>query len=242
MTGRETLRMFGKLRGIPRNKIDDAVNRLLEKLTLTPHADKTADSYSGGNKRKLSLGIAALVGDGGVLLIDECSSGLDPLARKKLWGLIENLAVERSVVITTHSMEEAEALCSRIGIMARGQFVAIGTVQHLKTKYLDGYTIDVSCTPNTPESLIDSLVKDICEKIVPGSKVSERHGRFLKFEVSKVSTIGLGATFHRLQELKEADGVVGTYSISQCSLEQVFIKLVTESENPQTSASPEAGT
>lgn len=215
MTGRETLRMFGKLRGIPVDKIEGVVHSLLDKLTLTPHADKTADSYSGGNKRKLSLGIAALVGDGGVLLIDECSSGLDPLARKKLWGLIEKLAIERSVVITTHSMEEAEALCSRIGIMARGQFVALGTVQHLKTKYLDGYTIDISCASNTPENFIDSLVEEICETVVPGSKIAERHGRFLKFEVSKVSTIGLGATFHRLQELKETEGIVESYSISQ---------------------------
>jgi ABC-type multidrug transport system ATPase subunit len=215
MTGRETLRMFGKLRGIPVAKIDGVVDSLLDKLTLTPHADKTADSYSGGNKRKLSLGIAALVGDGGVLLIDECSSGLDPLARKKLWRLIEKLAIERSVVITTHSMEEAEALCSRIGIMARGQFVALGTVQHLKTKHLDGYTIDISCASNTPESSIESMVEEICENVVPGSKLAERYGRYLKFEVSKVSTIGLGATFHRLQELKETEGIVENYSISQ---------------------------
>ncbi|CAJ1947143.1 unnamed protein product [Cylindrotheca closterium] len=230
MTGRETLRMFARLRGIQANRIEEVVTALLEKLTLTPHADKTADSYSGGNKRKLSLGIAALVADGGVLLIDECSSGLDPLARKKLWGLIEKLALERSVVITTHSMEEAEALCSRIGIMARGQFVALGTVQHLKTKHLDGYAIDISLAPNSSEAMIDSVVEEICTRIIPGSVISERHGRFLKFDVNKVSTIGLGTTFGRLQELKESRGIVENYSIAQCSLEQVFIKLVKEAE------------
>mmetsp|Transcript_4477 Transcript_4477/g.10555 ORF Transcript_4477/g.10555 Transcript_4477/m.10555 type:complete len:2546 (+) Transcript_4477:319-7956(+) len=238
MTGRETLRMFARLRGIQADKIEDVVTALLEKLTLTPHADKTADSYSGGNKRKLSLGIAALVADGGVLLIDECSSGLDPLARKKLWGLIEKLALERSVVITTHSMEEAEALCSRIGIMARGQFVALGTVQHLKTKHLDGYTVDISCAPNSSQSTIDSVVEEICTQVVPGSVISERHGRFLKFEVNKVSTIGLGTTFKRLQELKESRGMVENYSIAQCSLEQVFIKLVKEAEEARH-ASPD---
>jgi ATP-binding cassette subfamily A (ABC1) protein 3 len=240
MTGRETLRMFGRLRGIPNDKIDEVVNSLLDRLTLTPHAEKTAESYSGGNKRKLSLGIAALVGDGGVLLIDECSSGLDPLARKKLWGLIEKLAIERSVIITTHSMEEAEALCSRIGIMAKGQFVALGTVQHLKTKHLDGYTIDLSCRSNTPDHVIDSVVEEMQENVVPGSKLSERHGRFLKFEVAKVSTIGLGVTFHRLQELKESGDVVENYSISQCSLEQVFIKLVKEAEEQESSSLEDA--
>jgi ATP-binding cassette subfamily A (ABC1) protein 3 len=241
MTGRETLRMFAKLRGVPHDRIDNVVTDLLDRLTLTPHADKTSESYSGGNKRKLSLGIAALVGDGGVLLIDECSSGLDPLARKKLWGLIEQLAENRSVIITTHSMEEAgtsdsdliysmitaslgtnfwlsissEALCSRIGIMARGQFAALGSVQHLKTKYLDGYTIDINCRSNIPEDVIDIVVADVLETVVPGSKLAERHGRFLKFDVSRVSTIGLGTTFARLQKLKESGDSVENYSISQ---------------------------
>ena len=110
MTGRETLRMFAKLRGVPRHSIETVVENLLGRLTLNPHADKQAGSYSGGNKRKLSLGIAALVGDGGVLLVDECSTGLDPLARRKLWSLIEDLSLNRSVVLTTHSMEEAGRL------------------------------------------------------------------------------------------------------------------------------------
>jgi hypothetical protein len=80
---------------------------------------------------------------------------------------------------------------------------------------LDGYTIDISCASNTPESSIESIVKEICENVVPGSKLVERYGRYLKFEVSKVSTIGLGATFHRLQELKGTEGIVENYSISQ---------------------------
>ena len=196
-------------------RIDNVVNELLDKLTLTPHADKTSESYSGGNKRKLSLGIAALVGDGGVLLIDECSSGLDPMSRRKLWDLIKNLACRRSVIITTHSMEEAESLCSRIGIMAHGKFVALGSVQHLKTKYLDGYTVDICCTSNLSEESIDGVVSNMEETVVPGSRLSERHGRFLKFEVSRVSTIGLGSTFRRLQELKESGELVESYSISQ---------------------------
>ena len=107
MTGRETLKMFARLRGIHPSRVDSVVDELINRLTLTPHADKISESYSGGNKRKLSLGIASLVGDGGVLLIDEASSGLDPLARRKMWDLIEELAVDRSAIVTTHSMEEA---------------------------------------------------------------------------------------------------------------------------------------
>jgi len=103
MTGRETLTMFAKLRGIPSNEVDALVQDLLDRLTLTPHADKVTKAYSGGNKRKLSLGLA-LIGDPKVLLIDESSSGLDPLAKRRMWDLIEEAARSRSVILTTHSV------------------------------------------------------------------------------------------------------------------------------------------
>ena len=97
-------------------------------LTLTPHADKPAGCYSGGNKRKLSLGIA-LIGDPQILFIDEASSGMDPLARRKMWDVIANVARHRSVVITSHNMEEVEALCTRVTIMSEGEMKCLGSVQ-----------------------------------------------------------------------------------------------------------------
>lgn len=221
MTGRETLRMFGRLRGIPDERLDSTVGQLLDRLTLTPHADKASQSYSGGNKRKLSLGVA-LIGDPRVLMIDEASSGMDPSTRRKTWALIEEAAQTRSVILTSHSMEEVEALCSRVGIMVKGQYLCLGSVQHLKSKYLDGYTIFVQCAGGTPDAEVDDVVATILSETLPGSTLAERHGRFLRFDTSSV---GLGATFRRLRELKESTSVAD-YSISQCSLEQVFIKLV----------------
>jgi ABC-type multidrug transport system ATPase subunit len=109
----------------------------------------------------------------------------------------------------------SEALCSRIAIMAMGKIVAIGSVQHLKSKYLDGYTIDINCRSGTPEHIVDAVVSDVLEGAVPGSKLAERHGRFLRFDVSRVSALGLGTTFHRLQELKKSGLAVENYSISQ---------------------------
>lgn len=101
MTARETLDMFAKVRGIPDDKRATEVDSLLRRLTLLPHAEKTAESLSGGNKRKLSLGIA-LVGNPKVLLIDESSSGLDPVAKRTIWDLVADAAVDRSVILTTH--------------------------------------------------------------------------------------------------------------------------------------------
>jgi len=234
MTARETLTMYGKLRGVPRAQLDQTVDDLIHALTLTPHADKAAGKYSGGNKRKLSLGIA-IIGDPKVLFIDEASSGMDPVARRKMWELISMIGEKRSVILTTHSMEEAEALCSRIGIMIAGQMRALGSVQHLKSSYLDGYTVDMQCKPDSPISLVDAVIDHVTNSVLSGSVLKERHGRFLRFDVRSISEdndekkSGLGYMFGRLQAMKiDKTWKVENYSISQCTLEQVFIKLVKE--------------
>lgn len=237
MTGRETLRLFGRLRGIQESKLENVVSMLLDHLTLTPHAEKPSQSYSGGNKRKLSLGIA-LIGDPKVLFIDEASSGMDPSARRKTWRLIEQAAQTRSVIITSHSMEEVEALCTRVSIMVKGQFLCLGSVQHLKSKYLDGYIVEVHCEGGTPDEIIDGIVEKIKTETLPGSTLYERHGRFLSFETSSASSISLATAFRGLQRLKE-DKDIANYSISQSSLERVFIKLV---RNEQVSAITMPGT
>jgi len=231
MTGRETLTMFAHLRGIPPNDVASTVEELLERLTLAPHADKITMAYSGGNKRKLSLGLA-LIGDPKVLLIDESSSGLDPLARRRMWDLIEEAARSRSVILTTHSMQEAEALCTRVAIMVKGKFMCLGSVQHLKSKYMDGYSIDVFCRGGASFKAVDRLENEVLWAL-PGCRLSERHGRFLRFEVSNVSSLGLGTCFRRLQELRSDPELhVENYSVSQCSLEHVFVKLVNQ-EDPE---------
>mmetsp|Transcript_17988 Transcript_17988/g.27496 ORF Transcript_17988/g.27496 Transcript_17988/m.27496 type:complete len:452 (+) Transcript_17988:115-1470(+) len=232
MTARETLRLFGRLRGIPNDRIDAHVSGLLEHLTLTPHADKTSNSYSGGNKRKLSLGIA-LVGNPRVLIVDESSSGMDPGAKRKMWELIQEAAKERSVILTTHSMEEAEALCTRVGIMISGRLRCLGSVQHLKTTFVDGYTISIHCKGNLSSRSIDSLVDELLNKTLPGAELNERHGRFLKIAISSVNTssLGMGEVFRRLRAMKtNAESKIDYYSVSQCSLEDVFINLVRENE------------
>ncbi|KAL7574063.1 hypothetical protein ACA910_015641 [Epithemia clementina (nom. ined.)] len=236
MSVRETLTMFGRLRGLSSTVIDAAVGQLLHKLMLVPHANKTCESLSGGNKRKLSLGIA-LIGGPEVLLIDESSCGLDPLAKRRMWNLISDASKNKTVVLTTHSMEEAEALCTRAGIMAKGQLVCLGSVQHLKTKYLDGYTIDVFCTSNSSNMDVDHVVEEIQQSVLPGSTLAERHGRFLRFDFSQASAVGLASTFRNLEGLKNKSGSkVDNYSIAQCSLEQVFVQLsnrVNRNENSQ---------
>jgi len=123
-------------------------------------------------------------------------------------------------------MQEAEALCTRVAIMVKGQFVCLGSPQHLKNKYMDGYSVDIFCKSTASDAVVNAVENEVLYAL-PGCRVAERHGRFMRFEVSNVSCLGLGTCFRRLQELKlNPDLHVENYAVSQCSLEHVFVKLV----------------
>merc|ERR1712139_338568 len=108
-------------------------------------------TYSGGMKRKLSLGIA-LIGPSSVLFLDEPSAAVDAGAKRLLWQAIKMRAKSKSVIITTYSMEEAEAVCDRIGIQVLGSIRCLGTPIHLKLRYGSGYQMEIRLKSN-PEGL-----------------------------------------------------------------------------------------
>jgi ATP-binding cassette subfamily A (ABC1) protein 3 len=125
-----------------------------EKITmmgLTKYADKVAGSYSGGNKRKLMVSLA-MIGNPPIILLDEPSTGMDPEARHDMWNVIQNISTtnkQSSVIITTHTMDEAEALSRRIAILVEGEMKCIGQKQYLKDKFGQGYEIDLSLVEPT---------------------------------------------------------------------------------------------
>ncbi|CAG2182299.1 unnamed protein product, partial [Oppiella nova] len=142
MTGRETLFLFCRLRGMCEDMIDTYVKELTAMVDLIPHVDKCTDTYSGGNRRKLSLAIA-LCAAPPVIFLDEPTSGVDPSARRKIWSTLASLqrTYGSAFILTSHSMEECEALCARVAIMVNGRFQCLGSVQHLRHKFGQGFTI-----------------------------------------------------------------------------------------------------
>ncbi|KAG1691214.1 ATP-binding cassette sub-family A member 17 [Nymphon striatum] len=141
LTTREMLFLFARLRGVKAEKIDEVVKTLIDLVGLTQYADKKCGIYSGGNKRKLSIALA-IMGTPPLVFLDEPTAGIDPVARRQVWDLLTAIkASGTSVVLTSHSMEECEALCDRLTIMVRGKLQCIGSVSHLKNKYGQGYTI-----------------------------------------------------------------------------------------------------
>uniref|UniRef100_H2Z856 ABC transporter domain-containing protein n=1 Tax=Ciona savignyi TaxID=51511 RepID=H2Z856_CIOSA len=223
MTGAETLRMYARLRGVPEDEIQACVLNLGRILHFSEHIDKACGTYSGGNKRKLSTAIA-LVGSPPVVLLDEPSTGMDPGAKRMLW---DALAAVRSsgcsIVITSHSMEECEALCTRLAIMVNGKLRCMGGPQHLKSKFGEGYVIEVKVKSNA------ELAKSQIEASFPGSTLKDEHQGMLTYHVPQCKTDGsdlkISMVFELMEESKSQSNI-GDYTVSQTSLEQVFLGLV----------------
>ena len=134
LTGRENLRMVGKLYHLPKAEVTARADALLERFQLSDAADRVTKTYSGGMRRRLDLA-ASLVNRPQVLFLDEPTTGLDPRSRLALWSVIEDLVSDgTSVLLTTQYLEEADRLADRIAVIDGGQLIAEGTPDELKDK------------------------------------------------------------------------------------------------------------
>lgn len=144
MTCRETLHLFCRLRGIPVGSVPALVAALAAELNFGRHLDKQVRACSGGNRRKVSTAVA-LIGRPQVVYLDEPTTGMDPGAKRHLWDVVNRQRrAGTAIVLTSHSMDECEALCTRLAIMVNGTFRCLGSVQHLKSKFARGYTLMVN--------------------------------------------------------------------------------------------------
>ncbi|XP_028297042.1 ATP-binding cassette sub-family A member 2-like isoform X2 [Gouania willdenowi] len=236
LTAREHLELYTRLRGVPWKDQERVVSWALDKLELSKYADKPSCTYSGGNKRKLSTAIA-LIGYPSLVFLDEPTTGMDPRARRFLWNLIlDIIKTGRSVVLTSHSMEECEALCTRLGIMVNGRFKCLGSIQHLKNRFGDGYMITV----RTKSS---SNVKDVLRffsRNFPEAVLKERHHTKVQFQL-KAERIDLDQVFSKMEQVVEVLNIQD-YSVSQTTLDNVFVNFAKkQSDNLQQQEVPPSG-
>ncbi|XP_042876783.1 phospholipid-transporting ATPase ABCA3-like isoform X3 [Penaeus japonicus] len=231
MTGREALRMFARLRGVPEREINRTIVTLAEQLLVSPHLDNLVGNYSGGNKRKLSTGVA-LVGDPPLVLLDEPTSGMDPVARRVLWDVLTSVRdAGRSIILTSHSMEECEALCTRLAIMVNGKFCCLGSPQHLKSKFSEGYSIiirvHISQSPDDNETTLAEIppemlsVKQFIETTYPANQLREMQWGRLEYFVPATG-ITWASVFGTLEK-KRKELSIEDYSVTQTTLERVFL-------------------
>ncbi|OBG83989.1 ABC transporter ATP-binding protein [Mycobacterium sp. E802] len=133
LTGRQNVELFARLYGVPRTERADRVNQALGSMQLLDVADEVAGTYSGGMVRRLELA-QALVNRPSLLILDEPTVGLDPIARDSVWAQVDRMQAEfgMTVLLTTHYMGEADALCDRVALMHHGRLQALGTPAELK--------------------------------------------------------------------------------------------------------------
>jgi len=291
LTGREHLEIYCRIRGFSKPNTELFVDTLIGALNLTEFANGAVSKYSGGNRRKVCVAIA-LIGNPSIVMLDEPSTGIDPISRRFMWNFIRSMTrneiQKRSVLLTTHSMEEAESLCDRIGIMDKGNLQCLGTAQHLKTKYGHGYELFVKLQENFEEELKEELKRYILgyvleqlQKVVDAQgklvsiKLIDEHHVIMRFSIRlsgsilgtmeleqkqeneeeeeeeeekkqdvnevemmndvqpKFEEIPLGKVFGFVESVKRKYQIV-EYSISQNTLEQVFLNLVDEEEEDES--------
>jgi ABC-type multidrug transport system ATPase subunit len=140
LTVAEHVRFYARLKGVPQPELDAHVHDAVARVGLAQFADRFAGALSGGMKRRLSLAVA-LAGDSALIIADECTTGLDPGSKRRIWRIIEQNRAGRVWIIVSHDMAEVETLCQDIGIMTYGRLRSLGTQQRLKARYGGGYVL-----------------------------------------------------------------------------------------------------
>jgi ABC-2 type transport system ATP-binding protein len=215
-TGRENLRLQGQIYGMRGEQLEQRAEELLVRFGLGDAADRTARGYSGGMQRRLDIAMA-LVHDPQVLFLDEPTTGLDPEVRAQMWHEISQLAGERgkTVLLTTHYLEEADQLASRLAIVDRGKVIAAGTPDELKRE-LRGDAVHVELDgASTPNGSVSAALDG-----VDGVRDVALDGRSLRARADD----GGRAVPAVLQAL-EAHGIaVAEVRVARPSLDDVYLR------------------
>ena len=223
LTGRETLFLFGRLRGIPSRDLPHVVDQLIEMSDLKAHAHKRTETYSGGNKRKLSLAIA-LTANPKVILLDEPTAGVDPSARRKIWSSLSHVRSVRGccIILTSHSMQECENLCSRISIMVGGRLRCMGSAQQLRARYGQGFTISMKLKRNNQQDPeYEKRIAHAISSLFPSAVVTDRHETLLTYRVPDPRLLW-SKLFEGMEQLARQFNLED-YTVSDTTLEQIFI-------------------
>jgi len=205
----ENLRLIGGIRGLSKEEVKKRSEELLEMVGLAKRAKEQVRKFSGGMKRRLSIAMA-LVSDPQVLFLDEPTLGLDPQSRRGIWEHIAELKGKKTILLTTHYLEEADALADRIAIIDEGKIAALGTPQELKDSISDMQVMVVRAK-NLPPDVIEGL-----KEIYPEVKATEDGIEIRAKELS----------FYEIVDYLRPRGVaIQSTSLKQPTLDDVFLHL-----------------
>ncbi|KAH0789890.1 ABC transporter family protein [Histomonas meleagridis] len=211
---REHLEMFGTFKGIDEKDIQEAINYFADILQLTDMLDNYAGDLSGGQKRKLCIAIA-LLGNPPIVIMDEPTAGVDVQARQLIWKTIASFTNTTSI-ITSHTLDEAEAVSSRIFIVSGRKIPFCGTSTELRNKYKCGYLLRVDREDGTVGPVLD-----LVQKYIPAAHLSDERKDTICLPVDKEVHNMLA----EMNEKKEELGI-GSYTFAVEQLEEMLLKLI----------------
>ncbi|GFW78823.1 ATP-binding cassette sub-family A member 3 [Trichonephila clavipes] len=235
LTVEEHLKIYAAMKGVEWKNLNAEVTQTLNIVKLAEKRTELIKNLSGGMKRKLSLGIA-IVGGSKVLFLDEPTSGMDVEARRSVWDALLEIRHSRTIILTTHYMEEADILGDRIAIMAEGEIQCCGSPMFLKQKFGTGYHLHVVKDSHFDIENLFSLLK----RYIPDVKIGKELEKEISFSLSSNTGSGFGDMFEELENRKQKLGVT-SFGVTITTMEDVFLnvanlsdmkyKLRSESEN-----------
>uniref|UniRef100_A0A8C3C119 ATP binding cassette subfamily A member 10 n=1 Tax=Cairina moschata TaxID=8855 RepID=A0A8C3C119_CAIMO len=231
LTVKENLRTFAEIKGIKSREVEREVQTILELLDISNVQDTQAEKLSGGQKRKLSIGIAML-GSPQVLLLDEPTAGLDPLSRHQVWSLLKEQRAGRVILFSTQFMDEADILADRKAFISHGRLKCVGSSLFLKKKWGIGYHLSESCNVESVTSLVKQHIPNV---IFSGHSQYELRYKLPLENVNKFPDL-----FRGLDSC--SDWGIINYGVSMTTLEDVFLRLEEEATLGQEGTSVAANT
>jgi len=250
LTALEHLRLFARIKGLQPTDVESEAQRRLDQVNLREAEFRLAGMFSGGMRRRLSCAVA-FIGDPKVVYLDEPTTGMDPISRREVWNIIEEAKPGRSIVLTTHSMEEADILGDKISIMAKGRIRCVGSSLRLKQRFGAGYKISlaqsgvrerfasktdlVSMGEEGADIVSDAeeakRKKDIDDMMKESldAELAEETGSYLHYTVKGSESARLEAFFKRMDN-EMVDFHISDIQISLTTLEEVFLTIARKAE------------
>ncbi|XP_046544470.1 phospholipid-transporting ATPase ABCA3-like [Haliotis rubra] len=218
LTVREHLQFFASLKGCPITAVETEVNTIINEVGLSLKKHSQSRHLSGGQKRKLSVGIA-LIGGSKIVILDEPTSGMDPAARRQTWDILQRNKQGRTMLLTTHFMDEADVLGDRIAIMTEGVVKCSGTSYFLKKLYGAGYHLVMVKEPNCQVASVTAVVQQHVPTAVMESEINAELSYLLPDDQSE----SFAALFTEIESRGKELGI-SSFGTSATTMEEVFLK------------------
>ncbi|KAK3103896.1 hypothetical protein FSP39_022745 [Pinctada imbricata] len=214
------LQFYARMKGVDSKDLKKEVDEMINTLGLQTKRDALSMTLSGGQKRKLSVGIA-LIGGSEIVILDEPTSGMDPGARRQTWDILQKFRNDRCMVLSTHFMDEADVLGDRIAIMAEGVVKCCGTSLFLKKAFGAGYhLVMVKSTSGCNVDTVTQLIQSHIPSAIKESEISMELSYLLPFDQSSK----FKSLFEEVETRSQSLGIA-SFGVSATTMEEVFLKV-----------------